>query len=162
MRRSPVLRSGDALLTADHEDDVTGSGDDGTKLAPAGGRYQQRAVFRNAVNTAHHPIGRRGELTHLTTLHLAIHLIHTRAQRLIQAGDEEPSASGDATRPARIVYAVALSGGRAAAGQRRCGWDRKGVGDSQRPASCRHARAYRRDLERRAIAGWPVAATTES
>src|ERR1700682_5681654 len=80
------VQIGDDLLTTDNEDDVTRSGDDWTELAPAGRRNQQRALPRHRVDAAHDPIGRRGELTHLTALHLAVHLIQTRAKRLIQPG----------------------------------------------------------------------------
>src|SRR3984893_18078384 len=38
------------------------------------------------MDAAHDPIGCRGELTHLTALHFAIHLIQTRAKRLVQPG----------------------------------------------------------------------------
>jgi hypothetical protein len=65
---------------------VTRSGDDWTKLAPAGRCHQKRALLRHGVDTAHDSIGCRGELTHLTALHLAIHLRETRTKRLIQPG----------------------------------------------------------------------------
>src|SRR5207237_9803346 len=68
---------GDDLLTTDNEDDVTRSGDDWTELAPAGRRNQKRALLRHGVDASDDPIGCRGELTHLTPLHLAIHLIKT-------------------------------------------------------------------------------------
>src|ERR1700730_1939905 len=51
----------DNLLTTDNEDDVTRSGDDWTELAPAGRRNQKRALLRDGVDTAHDPIGCRGE-----------------------------------------------------------------------------------------------------
>src|SRR5260370_5788965 len=38
------------------------------------------------MDAADDPIGRGGELTHLTALHFAIHLIQTRAKRLVQPG----------------------------------------------------------------------------
>ena len=38
------------------------------------------------MNAADDPIGRRGKLTHFTPLHLAIHLVETRAQGLVPTG----------------------------------------------------------------------------
>src|SRR5207302_4404653 len=43
-------------------------------------------ILRHGVNAANDPIRRRRELTHFTTLHLAIHPVETRTKGLVPAG----------------------------------------------------------------------------
>jgi len=76
---------GDDLLPADDENHVAGAGDQRTELAAARRRDQHGPFRGDRVNAPDDEIRRGGELPHLAPLHLAVHLVQTRAKGLVQA-----------------------------------------------------------------------------